>query len=138
MPSSKGTLIFVCVHHRHCKYLGLKPVHLRQLPGGIIIDFGQFLEVNSLLDKPSLLWNCGFALCPKTSKVLAPTGAKTVYYTTSSEKGQITTLACINAAGGIIPPMHIFAGVLSQESALEDYIQISVMLQYNNREIYEQ
>ena len=36
------------------------------------INFEQFLEVNSLLDKPSLLWNCdesGFALCPKTSKV---------------------------------------------------------------------
>ena len=100
------------------------------------IDFEQFLEVNSLLDKPSLLWNCdesGFALCPKTSKVLAPTGAKTVYYTTSSEKGQITTLACINAAGGIIPPMHIFAGVRFSYNPMEGCVDNAYFGKSDNR-----
>lgn len=50
-------------------------------------------------------------MCPKWNKVLAPRGTKNVYYSTSSEKGQITTLACVNAAGGTVPPMHIFPGI---------------------------
>ena len=77
-------------------------------------EFEQFLLIHDLLDKPSRIWNCdesGFALCPRSSKVLAPRGAKNVYYTTSSDKGQITTLVCISATGNAIPPMQIFPGI---------------------------
>ncbi len=44
-------------------------------------------------------------------KVLAPQGTKNVYYSTSSERGQITTLACISATGNTISPMHVFPGI---------------------------
>ena len=76
-------------------------------------DYEQFVLVNDLLHCPSKIWNCdesGFSLCPKSNKVLAPTGVKHVYHSTSSSKVQITTLVCINAAGNAIPPMHIFPG----------------------------
>ncbi len=50
-------------------------------------------------------------MCPRSNKVLALRGAKNVYYCTSSEKVQITTLACISATGNTVPPMHVFPGV---------------------------
>lgn len=84
-------------------------------------DFEQFLTTHDLVDKPTKIWNCdesGFSLCPKSGKVLAPTGAKTVYYTCSS-KGQITTLACVSASGLTIPPMHVFPGVRFSYNPME-------------------
>ena len=92
---------------------------------GWYTDFEQFLLIHNLIDKPSKIWNCdesGFSLCPKSSKVLATCGAKTVYYTTSN-KGQITVLACINAAGGTIPPMHIFPGVRFSYNPMEGCVE---------------
>lgn len=88
-------------------------------------DYEQFLLTNDLIDKPNQIWNCdesGFSLCPKSRKVLAPRGAKTVYYSSSS-KGQITTLACINAAGGTVPPMHIFPGVRFAQNPMEGCVE---------------
>lgn len=83
-------------------------------------DYEQFLLVNDLLDKPSRIWNCdesGFAMCPRSNKVLAPRGTKNVYYATSSDKGQITTLACISAAGDTIHPYaHISWGQIFLQS----------------------
>ena len=87
-------------------------------------DFEQFLATHDLIDKPTRIYNCdesGFSLCPKSGKVLAPTGAKSVYYTCSS-KGQITTLACASASGHTIPPMrdmHVFPGVRFSYNPLE-------------------
>ena len=49
------------------------------------MDFEQFLLTHSLIEQPSKIWNCdesGFSLCPKSAKILAPCGTKTVYYTT--------------------------------------------------------
>ena len=69
---------------------------------------------NGLTDEPSRIWNCdesGFPLCPKSGKVLARSGAKTVYASGSAQKQQITTLVAISASGNVIPPMHIFPGV---------------------------
>ena len=87
--------------------------------------FEQFLLRHDLLDKPHCIWNCdesGFSLCPKTGKVLAARGTPTVYYNTSG-KGQITTLVCISAAGGIIPPMHIFPGVRFGYNPMEGCVE---------------
>ena len=84
-------------------------------------DFEQFLITHNLIDKPNCLMNAdeaGFPLCPKSGKILASTGAKTVYYTSSS-KGQITTLACVSAAGQTIPPMHVFPGVRFSYNSME-------------------
>ena len=41
----------------------------------------------------------GFPLCIKTGKVLAEKGAKNVYQVTTSNKTQITVMACFNAFG---------------------------------------
>ena len=75
-----------------------------------------------LADKPTKIWNCGFSLCPKSGKVLAPCGAKTVYHT-ASNKGQITVLACINSGGGTIPPMHVFPGVWFSSNPMEGCVE---------------
>ena len=53
---------------------------------------------------------------------MAPYGTKTVYHV-SSGKGQITTLVCISAAGGIIPPMHVFLGVRFSYNPMEGCIE---------------
>ena len=84
-------------------------------------DFENFLLIHDLVDKPHCILNCddsGFSLCPRSGKVLALYGAKTVYYT-SCGKGQITTLACIGAADGIIPPMHVFPGIRFSYNPME-------------------
>ena len=41
----------------------------------------------------------GFALAPKSRKVLAPTGCKNIYGMTNNTRQQITVLACSSAAG---------------------------------------
>lgn len=83
-------------------------------------DYEQFLIENNLLDKPSRIWNCdesGFALSPRSSKVLAPRGTKHVYHSTSSERGQITTPATISMmmkkmkCGSSVKDVHI--GIIS-------------------------
>ena len=87
-------------------------------------DFEQFLLLHNLIDKPNQIWNCdesGF-LCQKSGKVLTKLGATTVCQA-SSGKGQITTLACICASGGIIPPMHIFPGIRFSYNPMEGCVQ---------------
>ena len=76
-------------------------------------DFGEFLKSHGLLNKANRIWNAdesGFPLQHRSGKVMAPRGSKSVYSVSSSSKEQITALACINAAGQSIPPMHIFPG----------------------------
>lgn len=66
----------------------------------------------ALVNDPRRFFNCdesGFPLCPKSGKVLAPTGAKHVYEVTSS-KTQITVLATFNAVGDYLPPMIVYPG----------------------------
>ena len=75
-----------------------------------------------MLNKADRIWNAdesGFPLQHKNGKVLAPRGSRTVYSVTSSSKQQITTLACINAAGSAIPPMHVFPGERFRSNPLE-------------------
>ena len=82
-------------------------------------DFEEFLKSNDLLNKADRIWNARFPLQHKSGKVLAPRGSKTVYAVTSSSKQQITTLACINASGSAIPPMHVFPGERFKSNPLE-------------------
>ena len=89
-------------------------------------EFEQFLLQHDLLDKPFRIWNCdesGFPLCPKSGKVLALQGARNVYHLTGNSKEQITTLCCISAAGGIIPPMHVFPGERFSYNPLEGGVE---------------
>lgn len=85
-------------------------------------DFEVFLNQHDLLNKADRIWNAdesGFPLQQRGGKVMTSRGAKTVYSISSSSKQQITTLACINAAGQAIPPMHIFPGQRFRSNPLE-------------------
>ena len=90
------------------------------------IELEQFLLLHDLHGKPDCIWNCDesrFPLCPKSGKVLAPRGTKTMYRTCSAKKEQITTLVAISASEGIIPPFHIFSGERFSYNPLEGAVE---------------
>ena len=71
------------------------------------------LEEHGIMNLPSRIYNMdetGMPLDHKPPKVVARKGMKKVHCRTSGNKGQITILACSNAAGSVIPPMVIFEG----------------------------
>ena len=77
-------------------------------------DFDQFSMIHNVKNQPLQIWNAdeaGFPLYPKTGKVLALRNSRNVYSVTGDSKEQITCLCAVSAAGEVIPPMHIFAGV---------------------------
>ena len=79
----------------------------------MVCEFEQYLLQYDLYDKPHHIWNCdesGFPLCPKTRKVLTTQGIQNVYHFTGNGKEQVTTLCAVSAAGGVVPPMHVFPG----------------------------
>jgi hypothetical protein len=77
-----------------------------------------------ILSDPRRIFNAdesGFPLAPKTGKVLAPKGAKHVYQVSTSDKTQITTLACMNAMGQFMNPMILFPGQRIRDVDVEEY-----------------
>ena len=71
------------------------------------------LTVHNLLDKPAQIYNIdesGVPFNPRPPKIISAKGRKTkkVRYSSSGRKGQITIVACGNAAGQAIPPMVIY------------------------------
>lgn len=88
-------------------------------------EFGEFLELHGLCDKPRRIWNAdesGFPLCPKTTRVIAMRNKRHVYSVNSDQKMQITTLVAASAAGAVIPPMHVFPGVRFRYNPLDGCI----------------
>ena len=72
------------------------------------------LEAYNLVGRPAQIYNVdesGMLLNPRPPKVVSPKGRQTkkVRYRCSGQKGQITIVACSNAAGQAIPPMIIFS-----------------------------
>lgn len=52
-------------------------------------DFEQFILTHGVSEDASRIWNCdecGFPLCPKSGKILAPIGTKTVYASCTAQK----------------------------------------------------
>ena len=85
-------------------------------------DFEKFLEIHEINDDPRYFWNAdesGFALCPKSGKVLCQTNTKDLYTISGNCKDQITVLCGGSAAGEVIPPMHIYPGVRFGYNPLE-------------------
>ena len=85
-------------------------------------EFGEFTKFHNLQEKPQRIWNVdesGFPLCPKTSRVIAMKNQRHAYGVTSDTKTQITTLVAANAAGNVIPPMHVFPGIRFRYNPLE-------------------
>ena len=69
------------------------------------------LREHDLLNSPSQIYNMDeswMPLDPKAPNVVAVKGTKKVRYRSSGRKGQVTIVACGNAAGQVIPPMVIF------------------------------
>ena len=92
-----------------CRAKGCSPAVLKKW----FDEFELFLREHQLTDKAERLWNAdesGFPLQHRSGYVLAPRGAKCVYSLNNSSKQQITTLVCVNAAGQVVPPMHVFPG----------------------------
>jgi hypothetical protein len=81
-------------------------------------DLAKYLNDNyaegiDILKDPSRVYNAdesGFPQDPKSGKILAPRGSKNVYSTCSSDKSQITVLACMSATAHYLPPMLVFPG----------------------------
>ena len=88
-------------------------------------EFDQFLQIHGVKDNPQGIWNAdeaGFPLSPTTGKVLALRNAKNVYAISGDSKEQITTLCVANAAGIVLPPMHIFPGVRFRYNPMENSV----------------
>ena len=69
------------------------------------------MKENNLLNSPTKVYNVdetGIPLDPKTPKVITVKGTKKVRYQSTGRKGQITVVACGNAAGHVLPPLIIF------------------------------
>ena len=91
-------------------------------------DFANFMseEVTdpTLWKDPSRWINAdelGFPLCPKSGKVLAPRGVPNIYNFTSSDKTQLTVLACMNATGYYIKPLIVYPGERFNYNPLEGF-----------------
>ena len=82
------------------------------------VDLVDYLEQDveggvEIMTKANRLFNAdeiGFPLQGKTERVLAPKGARDVYQQGTSDKTQITVLACVSASGMVVPPMIIHPG----------------------------
>ena len=69
------------------------------------------LKEHNLFNSPSQLYNVdesGIPLDPKAPKVVTLQGTRKARYQSPGRKGQITIVACGNAAGQVIPPLIIF------------------------------
>lgn len=78
----------------------------------------------TILQDPSRLYNAdesGFSLCPKSGKVIARKGSSTVYHFTSSDKTQITVLACMSATGHFLKPLIVYPGQRFAYNPLEGF-----------------
>lgn len=77
-------------------------------------ELTQFLtESNNLdiLESPERIFNAdesGFALCPKTGKVLGPRGYRNLYGIKHGSKDNITVLVTFNANAQLCPPLVVF------------------------------
>ena len=93
-------------------------------------DYEQYItsEIKepTLLQDPSRLYNAdesGFTLCPKSGKILAKKGSSTVYNFGSSDKSQITVLACMSATGHFLRPLIVYPGQRFAYNPLEGFTE---------------
>ncbi|KAI4455465.1 hypothetical protein MML48_9g00002322 [Holotrichia oblita] len=90
-------------------------------------DLKQYLEEQKMMDifeDPNRIFNgdeSGFALCPKSGKVLGPRGFKNMYTVKlSNDKEIITVLIFFNANGSIAPPLAIFPYIRPPRSLINN------------------
>lgn len=76
-------------------------------------DLRKIITELNLTEKPAYIWNCdetGKQLEHTPVRVVAAKGTKNVVGRTSNDRSHITIMACVNAAGGRMPPMVIVKG----------------------------
>lgn len=81
-------------------------------------------DYEAMMNDPSRIFNAdetGHPLSTKTGVVLAEKGVKNVYQVTSSDKTQITVMACLNAAGDYLPPMILYPGQRMRDVGQEGF-----------------
>lgn len=90
-------------------------------------ELRQYLKDNNcedILDDPDRILNgdeAGFAICPKTGKVLAPRGYKNLYIVKmGNEKENITVLIVFTASGKMCPPMVLFPYVRPPKALVDN------------------
>ena len=69
------------------------------------------LRENGLLNESTRIFNCdesGFPLDHKPAKVISQRGLKDLGVATSGDKTQLTILACVSAAGYVLPLLIVF------------------------------
>lgn len=75
-------------------------------------DYLDSIGQKEILDHPERIFNgdeSGFALCPKTGRVLGPKGYRNLYEVKQgNEKENITVLLVFNASGNLCPPCIVF------------------------------
>ncbi|XP_045768675.1 tigger transposable element-derived protein 1-like [Maniola jurtina] len=75
-------------------------------------EYLKSINQTDILSNPERIFNgdeSGFALCPKTGKVLGPRGFKNLYQIKpNNEKENITVLLTFNANGDMCPPCVVF------------------------------
>ncbi|CAG4943535.1 unnamed protein product [Colias eurytheme] len=82
-------------------------------------------EINQkdILNRPSSIFNgdeSGFALCPKTGKVLGPRGYRSLYQVKQgNEKDNLTVLVTFNANGDVCPPCVVFPYVKPPQAVVK-------------------
>jgi hypothetical protein len=77
-----------------------------------------------LVGDPKRFFNAdesGFPLCVNTGKVLAEKGVRHVYQVTSSNKQQITVMACFNACGDYVPPLIVYPGQRYRDTGIGEF-----------------
>ncbi|CAH1276962.1 JRKL [Branchiostoma lanceolatum] len=73
---------------------------------------GDLMTKEKLHQRPYLIYNAdetGMSLDAKKSRVIVPTSSKRAPSVSSGGRDHITVMACVSAAGTVIPPMIIFS-----------------------------
>jgi hypothetical protein len=77
-----------------------------------ILDYIKEQTLEHVLLDPNRIFNgdeAGFAMCPKSGKVLGPTKIiEDFYERVNNEKEQITVMGTFSSSGNVVPPMLIF------------------------------
>ncbi|XP_060583014.1 uncharacterized protein LOC132739337 [Ruditapes philippinarum] len=81
-------------------------------------------DFQKLIGDPKRIFNAdesGFPISVTSKKVLAPQGSRHVYQVLSSDKTQITVMACLNASGDYMPPLIVYPGQRFRDDALSGF-----------------
>ena len=81
-------------------------------------------DVDAFLRDPRRIFNAdesGFPLSVTDGKVLTEKGVRHVYQVCTSNKTQITVLACFNAMGNYVPPLIVYPGERFRDTGIHEF-----------------